>query len=259
TFAQRAIFELGDGHRKSCATLSRRAAAAYAKGTALAMRLLAQQNSRPASWSVPLTGLGGALLSVWAEPGATPAVYTVGAADADGPIFLRLSGEGWVRLPVATVADLWWETGVGDAVFACGTLGCVVRYDPPTGAVTDLFVGVPDATLYGVWGATKDDVWAVGRAAGGGTAIFRRQADVWSVPSVPAEVNNRGLNKVWGTAAGDVWFCGDQGLLMHWDGAAFAVVDSATPESLFTVHGTSPLVAVGGTVQPAIVEHGALG
>jgi hypothetical protein len=259
SLANRAVLDLSDGHRANCAALSRRAAAAYARGVALATRLLARQDARPASWSAPLSGLGGALLSVWVEPGPTPAVYTVGAADADGPIFLRCGGEGWVRLPVAPAGDLWWVTGVGDAVFACGTQGSVVRYDPAQGAVTDLSVGVADATLYGVWGAAKDDVWAVGRGAGGGPAIFRRDAASWSVPALPPAVGGRAFYKVWGTAADDVWFCGEAGLLVHWDGAAFSVVDSGTPESLFTVHGTSPEIAVGGTVQPTILERGALG
>jgi hypothetical protein len=41
---------------------------------------------------------------------------------------------------------------------------------------------------------------------------------------------------------------------MHFDGASWRVIGTGTFESLFTIHGNAPTVAVGGTVQPAIAE-----
>lgn len=244
------------GHRAACASLGRRAARRYAEGLALAANLLERQDQRPPAWSVPLHDMGGALLGVWAEPGPTPAVYTVGADDGTGPLFLKKGGEGWVRVPVAQSGTLWWVTGIGDFVYAAGTGGRVVRYDPATGGVADISTGV-DATLYGVWGASEGDVWAVGGNVDGTqprTALLHYDGEQWTSAPQPPEANNRTLFKVWGTASDDVWACGQAGLLMHWDGQSWTAVPSGSFESLFTVHGSPGTVAVGGSVQPSIVE-----
>lgn len=255
-FAIRAESARLEGHETACATLGKRAAAAYADGVALATKFLAKQDARQATWSVPLRELGGALLGVWIEPGLAPSVYTVGADDGTGPLFLRKGGEGWVRIPVASSGTLWWVTGIEDVVYASGTGGRVVRYDPATGGVLDLSTGVP-VTLYGVWGTSTNDVWTVGGNVDGSqprTALLHHDGDAWTNVPLPPEANNRTLFKVWGTAADDVWVCGQAGLLMHYDGAAWSVVSSGTFESLFTVHGGPSIAAVGGSVQPAIVE-----
>jgi hypothetical protein len=254
--AARSDVARADGRMAACAALGRRAARSYADGLALAAKLLARQDQRPPSWSVPLHDLGGALLGVWAEPGPTPAIYAVGADDGAGPLFLRKGGEGWVRIPVASSGTLWWVNGVGSYVYAAGTGGRVIRYDPQTGGVTDLSTGV-DVTLYGVWGSSTDDVWAVGGNVGGEqprTALFHHDGEQWTSVPQPLEANNRTLFKVWGTATDDVWVCGQAGLLLHWDGGSWTAVPSGTFDSLFTVHGAGTIVAVGGSVSPALVE-----
>lgn len=245
-----------NGHVAACAAFGRKAARRYSEGLALATSLLARQDERQPTWSVPLHDLGGALLSVWAEPGPTPAVYAVGADDGTGPLFLRKGGEGWVRVPIASSGTLWWVNGVGDFVYAAGTGGRVIRYDPLTGGVEDLSTGV-DVTLYGVWGASTGEVFAVGGNVDGSqprTALFRHDGQQWTSVMQPPEANNRTLFKVWGTAANDVWVCGQAGLLLHYDGESWTTVASGTFESLFTVHGSPSTVVVGGSVQPSLVE-----
>jgi hypothetical protein len=246
----------GAGRVAAATTYARRAAAAYENGAALAMRLFARQSARGLKWSVPLSGRGGALLSVWTGPGLTPDVYVVGADDGAGPTFLRMGAEGWVRVPVGPSGDLWWVTGVGGQVYAAGTGGRVVRYDPATGDLADLSTGV-NVILFGVWGASTNEVWAVGGNDDGTvprTALMRHDGVSWTSVDLPEAANNRTLFKVWGAAADDVWVCGQAGLLMHYDGHAWSVVPSDTFESLFTVHGSAPTIAVGGAVQPTIVE-----
>jgi hypothetical protein len=249
------------GLAAATASHARRAAAQYAFGAALAQKLLARQNLRGATWSVPLSARGGSLLSVWTGPGANPDVYVVGAEDAAGPIFLRMAAEGWVRVPVAATGDLWWVSGIGDQIYASGTGGRVVRYDPATGDLTDLSTGV-DVTLYGVWGVSTNDVWTVGGNVDGGlprTALLHHDGNGWTSVPLPAEANNRTLFKVWGTSAEDVWACGQAGLVMHYDGSEWSVVPGGTFESLFTVHGDSPTIIVGGAVEPSLVVSGPSG
>jgi len=238
---------------------SRRAASAFERVLALAERLRQRQLGAPA-WGVPLQELGGALLSVWGGSGPLPDLYAVGADDGQGPLFLRLAraGEAWVRVPVAPAGDLWWVTGVpGDGVWASGTGGTVVRLDPATGVLEDRSTG-EDAILYGIWGSGPTDVWAVGGdpdGVGPRPAICHWNGSAWSIVAPPVDAEGRMLFKVWGSQANDVWACGQGGTLLHYDGAAWTSVDSATSSTLFTVNGADPSVAVGG-VAAVIVERG---
>lgn len=259
--ADRAATARAQGRSAACADLCRRAAAAYEGGTALATKLLARQDQRRPAWSLPLHDLGGALLSVWAGPGPAPDVYAVGSDDGTGPLFLRKGGEGWVRVPIAPQGTLWWVTGIGSRIFTSGTLGRVARYDPADGSVTDMSVGF-ETTLYGVWGTSETNVWAVGGNVDGAqprSSLMHHDGTSWTSVPLPPEANNRTLFKVTGTAEDDVWVCGQAGLLMHWDGVMWTVHGSGTFESLFTIHGTSPVISVGGSVQPTIVELGTQG
>jgi hypothetical protein len=115
-----------------------------------------------------------------------------------------------------------------------------------------------DATLYGIWGSSETDIYIVGGNVDGTqpcTAFFRWNGVEWTSVTQPAEANNRTLFKIYGSAADDIWVCGQAGLIEHFDGDAWSVVASGTFESLFTIHGTVGTTAVGGGVQPAIVEN----
>jgi len=245
-----------DGRDDVRASLAARAAAAYDVAVAWTSKFFARQNARPPAWSVPLRGLGGALLSSWTTSGPAPEIYVVGAADGAGPLFLHMRRDGWVRVPVAASGTLWWTAGVGDQVYASGTGGRVIRHDPASGDVIDLSTGV-NVTLYGVWGSSTSDVWAVGGNEDGTlprAALLHHDGVAWTSVPLPDEAHFRMVFKVWGRAADDVWVCGQAGLLMHFDGLAWTVVPSGTFENLFTVHGAAPTVAVGGTVTPTLIE-----
>ncbi|MCE9637952.1 MAG: hypothetical protein K8T90_19805 [Planctomycetes bacterium] len=251
-----------------------RAASSYASAAKLAAKTLGRQDRRPARWTVAVEGLGGALLSVWTDGAVVPSTYTVGASDTttaggSGPLFLRLSGDAWVRVPVLPSGDLWWVTGVpGDGVWACGSGGQLVRYDPQTGDVAERSVPGVTAILYGVWGAAADDVWTVGggEAIGGGTApeLHHWNGLAWTPVAVPPAAANRILYKVWGSAADDVWACGSGGVILHYDGAKWTSVASDTVNTLLTIQGSpgggNPVVAVGAPGTDAtITERGVSG
>ncbi|HEU4395799.1 MAG TPA: hypothetical protein VFS92_09555 [Planctomycetota bacterium] len=231
------------------------------RARARAERLLERQIPDRDEWQVALNGRAGALLGVWGEPGPDPRVYTVGAGDAQGPQFLvrHPGAEGWVRMPVAATGDLWWVTFVpGDGAWACGTGGRVVRYDPATGLLADRSTGV-DTVLYGIWGASADEIWAVGgdpTSEGPTPALLRWDGDSWSPSPVPEAAAGRILYKVWGSAANDVWAVGQGGLLLHWDGAEWTQVPSGTSSILLTVNGGSFVTAVGGGAAAIAVERG---
>src|SRR5262245_42798215 len=79
----------------------------------------------------------------------------------------------------------------------------------------------------------------------------------------PAAADGRTLFSVWGRAANDVWACGQDGLVMHFDGSMWTGSRVAPSETLFTVHGTiqgtAATIAVGGVAKSTIVEGGPAG
>jgi hypothetical protein len=209
----------------------------------------------PASWHVVHQNLPGALLSVWGTSDAD--VWTVGADSGQGPTVLHYDGATWEPLTTGTTGDLWWVHGfAGGPVFLAGENGTIVRYD-------DTFTAMPTpgtGVVFGIWGASADDMWAVGGAAGGGSGAFvwRLEQGTWTERAeVTADIRDRSaLWKVSGRDADDVWMVGTSGTAFHWDGTALTHRPIPTGESLFTVDAsTDRFVAVGGFGTGLIFEH----
>ncbi len=99
----------------------------------------------------------------------------------------------------------------------------------------------------GVWGTGPDDVWIVGGDADGG-ATRHYDGSAWSDVPVPSGTGL--LVWVYGFASDDVYAVGRAGALVHWDGAAWAALESGTDRDLWGVWGASStdLWLVGGEV-----------
>lgn len=195
-------------------------------------------------------GLPSALLSV---TGAGPDdVWAVGAdADGTGPYVLHGDGGTFSRVDVGSPGDLWWAWRAGaDALWIAGAGGRIVRYTPSSGTST-VDTTVASVTLFGLWGASTDDVWAVGGdlALADGAAVFHYDGAAWTPAVLPAEADAApAIYKVWGTGPTDVWACGYGGLVLHWDGSAWETVPTGAGAPLFTIHGggADDVWAVGG-------------
>lgn len=239
--------------RRALATAARTAAGARNR----ARRALRRLDAGRGRWHVALEDLPATLYSVWTGPGDDPWIVASGADDGQGPLLFRGRGEGFVRIPVPPGGDLWWIDEIpGAGLWACGAAGRVVRYDPATGALDEIPTGAL-GTLYGLWGASPDEVWTVGVGPGDEKPLlFRWDGAKWTRLPAPPEVYGRALFKVWGRAADDVWACGSMGALLHYDGAAWSVVPTGVETALLTVHQG---IAVGEVLSAAIVERGAGG
>jgi hypothetical protein len=193
----------------------------------------------------------GALWSVWGS--APNDVWAVGGQTYEdgltGAAIFHHDGSTWTAdvLPEGT-QGLNWIFGVGDRLIAVGEFG-TIRHRVADGewATGSCATALP---LWGVWGATADDLWIVG-----GDGFLRDPVlchfdgeafAAWDLP--PIDFETFALYKVWGTAADDVWAVGDNGLLMHFDGVQWALVDSGTEVDLISLWGRGPddIVAVGG-------------
>ncbi|MEQ1505307.1 MAG: hypothetical protein ABMB14_23955 [Myxococcota bacterium] len=203
-----------------------------------------------------------ALLSIW---GKSDDMFVVGADDGAGPVVLHWDGAAWGRLDTGTTDDLWWVwSDGGDQVLIGGEGARVVTYTRSTGAFSETVISTfPQYTIFGIWGSSPTDVWAVGGDVGNSLpgAIFHFDGTAWTqAAEAPADPdgNRRQAFKVWGSAADDVWVIGTGALVMHWDGAAWTGLEQPlygeTP--LTTVSGRAPndVYAVGGFNNAAVAH-----
>lgn len=186
----------------------------------------------PAEWQLVHEDLDGALLSIWGTSESD--VWSVGGDAGEGPVVLHWDGSSWQSPAAESDGDLWWVFGFGGGpVYAGGAGGRILRYD---GGSFDP-METPSATpaVFGIWGCSPDDVWAVGGNIGGGAGGFawHLEGGEWVDEPLPdGEV--RPVWKVVGKSCSDVRFVGEGGLSFSWDGSGFQPESTGVGESLFT-------------------------
>ena len=209
-----------------------------------------------ARWRIVHEDLPGGLLSLWGTSSSD--VWTVGGnpGDGSGAFVLRFDGQSWRRVDVGTTADLWWVHGfAGGPVFMAGSNGTILRYEE--GNVQPLQTP-GTGIVFGIWGTSPDDLWAVGGDPGGaaGAFVWRYDGSEWRVEDGAPAVGLTHYFKVWGRSATDVRIVGMDGVILEYDGNAFTVADSPTTNRLLTVHAgpDGTYAAVGGRSSAVIVE-----
>jgi hypothetical protein len=215
--------------------------------------------AKTSEWQLLATELPSALLSV---SGRSPTdMYAVGADKGHGPLVLHFDGKTWRALHTGSTGDLWWVQAMANGpVLMAGASATVLRYDGehfermPT-------PGLGKQTVYGVWGTSGSDFYAVGSAGGRNGFIWHYRGTTFEKEKLPldlprvAEGEVPGFFKVWGVGD-DVWVVGAGGAILHRKGASpFAVVPSGTKDTLFTVHGSGErLVTVGGASNGVLLQ-----
>lgn len=208
------------------------------------------------SWSLVHDGLDEALMSVWGT--SEEDVWVVGSDTGKGPLVMHWDGSAWVRLNTGSSGNLWWVFGFdAGPVFMGGSGGVILRYED--GAFATLRTPTED-TVFGLWGASPDSMWAVGGSEGGGDRGFawRLEGDEWvPVAALPSdEVRDKALWKVWGSGESDVWLVGSAGAAFHWNGMAVESFSFGGGESVFTVHEAGGrFAAVGGFATGLLFEN----
>ena len=206
-------------------------------------------------WEAVSEDRASALLSVWGS--SADDVWIVGGDEGGaGPIVLHYDGTGFTKLESGLRnVDLWWVYGfAGGPIFMSGSNGTIVRYE--NGA----FVTLPTPgtlTIYGMWGAAPDDVWAVGGAQDGGGFAWHFDGTAWTEASgLPADIADGTLFKVNGLATDDVWMVGTTGTTLHWNGSTFERMDVPTDATLLSVAGnTERFISVGGNFDGVLFEN----
>jgi hypothetical protein len=204
------------------------------------------------SWHLLASELPAALLSVSARNAHD--VYAVGADKGKGPVVLHYDGTRWSALATGTTGDLWWvQAQAKGPVLLSGASGTVLRYDGKSFERL-LTPALAKQTVYGVWGTSGEDFYAVGSAGGRDGFVWHHHDGRFDVESIPLDVPRTasgevpGFFKVWGSHD-EVWVVGAAGTVLHRRGSApFTVVKSGTTAPLFTVSGDEDrVVIVGGS------------
>lgn len=183
----------------------------------------------------------GWLLSAW---GTGPDDVWFAGGPSDGPIVVHWDGADTVRAPIEGDAPLWWVWGSGDGVLVVvGEGASIFRSDDDGATFVRQDSPLADATYWGAWGPSADDLWVVGeeplpdRTRGG---VLLHAVDGGPFERVdPLGEPLRPLFKVWGAAGDDIWVVGEVGTLLHGDGAVWTREDPGTNVRLFTVAGCS--------------------
>jgi len=199
-------------------------------------------DTRPqASWSLLGSQRTSSLLSVWAP--STDNVWIVGGREGLGgkPVIWHLDATGWTNLVATeTALDLsntgsWSVFGFDDGtVFMGGSNGTLLRYKD--GTLTKLATPAADI-VFGIGGASSNDVWAVGGQANARGFVWRYDgSDVTAVSGLPTELETGTVWKVVARAANDVFMSATQGIVLHWDGQALAsTAVGGAEDSLFAI------------------------
>jgi len=147
-------------------------------------------------------------------------VYAVGADPGDGfgPYVLHYDGSTWQRLNTGVSGDLWWISvaPIDGQFYMAGVNGIVLRYDPQTNHFST-FTTPGMETLFGIWGTSASDLWAVGgnpTDESGGGVLWHFDGITWSAVDLsglfPGGVPT--LYKVWGRSVTDIYAVAGTGL-----------------------------------------------
>lgn len=215
--------------------------------------------SDPRRWEALMEELPGVLLSVGGR--SRDDVWTVGADAGEGPEVHHWDGAEWTALDAGVRVDLWWVYAQGDeGVWFCGADGTLLNYDRDT-AVFSPVISPTTATLFGIWGASPDLLYAVGGFIDGSDGddgvVVRIEAGVATeVTDLPVDRDvDEMYFKVWGTGADDVWVVGDAGSVLHYNGATWTRRVMPGAPRLVTIAGSGgDVVVVGGSTQGVVFE-----
>lgn len=181
--------------------------------------------------------------------------WIAGGTATDGEI-LHFDGESFQMVDHgAAVGLLNWVHGFDDGgLVVVGNDGAVLRSEDGEAWVSE--GPATDQDLWGVWGASVDDVWAVGGDPAGGEATILRDTGRGFEPMAIPDLQRPGVNvffKVWGSGPDDVYVVGQNGAVLHWDGTALEELFVGVSQDLIGVWGDGPdrVVVVGGRTNGA--------
>ena len=213
----------------------------------------------PAAWRIVAEELPGALFSVSGSSADNVWIVGTDQGDGKGPTVLRWDGKAWSKPATGlSKGDLFWVHVLDDrTAFTAGTGGVIVRWvdGKPTKLKTP-----NDGLVWGIWAADATHAYAVGGDASATASeafVWRLDGDTFTpVAFDPKLKSPSAWFKAFGRSMSDVWICGTNGALRHFDGSTWTELDAGTKRTLLTIHGRadgSLITAVGGQFSATLV------
>ena len=203
-----------------------------------------------ASWEEAFdTSSAGSLSGVW---GSGPDdVFIVGGSEAGGEVY-HYDGSDWSPMDLPEGMPLLvWVHGFGpDDVWAVGVDGAAAHYDGSDWSAVETGT---EEDLWGVWGASSEELWVVGGDADvGEPLILHVQGETWTPVPLEEGENDRNATtvfKVFGLGE-TVFIVGQHGLVLQLQDGAWRRVSAGAEANvdLIALWGESEqhMVAVGG-------------
>jgi BACON domain-containing protein/6-bladed beta-propeller protein len=159
------------------------------------------------------------LNGVWGSSSAS--VFVVGAEGS----LLQYDGRSWTEEDSGVTGDLYgiWGSSAED-VYVVGESGLMLHYD---GSSWSTLPAVVQETLRDSWGNSAADIYAVSQT-GSVVELYSSTMDT-----------GLGLRSIWGSSGSDIFVAGENGTILHYDGSAWAFMDSETTLWLNGVWGCS--------------------
>lgn len=212
-------------------------------------------------WSIVTDGLRESVMSMGGT--SNQDVWAVGADRGEGPLVLHFDGQAWERLHTGERANLWWVHAFpGGPVFMSGGQSTILRYQD--GAFERMKTpGLVRHIIFGVWGRSPSDVYAVGSIGAGNGFVWHFDGTAWREVTLPDSIpkdqggNTPGLFKVWGDEEDTVWVVGGGGVLLRSvAGAPFERIDVDSRAAFFAVYGQGDrtFIVGGAGGRPALFE-----
>ena len=196
-----------------------------------------------------------ALLGTWGHNGDVWfAGGTVDSGNTSTGIIARYRSGKITRANIPEGPLLWWVFGFDSStIWSVGEGGRILRRTEERW-IEEYNFEDDKAILYGIWGASPTDLWAVGgsvRRNGPKGLVLRSKGDGrWTRVKDPAFPEDLNLYKVWGKAKEDVMLVGEGGVAIHWNGREFKRQDTGVSTSFSRFMGSRLAMARRGWRQP---------
>ena len=176
-------------------------------------------------WNLFLARFNGVTWTIDQPPAGTPTIRILTGVWSDGPsnawavgnasTILHFDGTSWgvvgdVNRPIAGADNYNAVWGSGGSVWIVGN-NSIVRCRNVSSCTPDPVTGID--TLYGIWGSSTTNAWAVGARG----KILHFDGTQWT--SVTSPTTHR-MVRVWGSGPSDVYAVGDS-VMSHFDGTSW--------------------------------------
>lgn len=181
------------------------------------------------------TAAGGFKLSAWggACSGSMACAFSM---TQDQAVRTTFSLGTWtvMQIPATPLLHGIWGSSASQ-IFAAGSSGTILKSDGQTWS--SLSSDASAGTFWGMWGSSAADIYVTTAFASSQGQVLHYDGATWAATSAPTTA---GLYGVWGTSATDVYFCGDQGTFLHYDGkGGWTPIPTGTRSALLGIWGSS--------------------